>query len=492
SQTGQPNAMGERLTGGLTGRLPFNVGIDDEAHRAWIADQWGIDRSALDNVASQANPGYAVGMMERALKKDLHAMFLIYATHVDLPETKTLVRPALERTFVVVQEIYRHAPNLLYADVVFPAATWGEWAGGTYINSERRLYVTDGTGEAPPMTVNGEEMTDEEGRVLACKPDMDIVIDKGIEIADLLGLDGRKIFPYRKLPNGMYDPEEVFREFLRASKGTDADLHGILEVEETTGKSPYDQIRELRGIHWPAPTAEIALKGGIKRRYMSQEVGWDEKPYGAFRRGSGKALMKLCEQDYRDRERYIAKLRDYGVKPDHYTIDHIEDLVAIRDRGLTPELPDFEWAGKPGALVPEDRYPFWLLLGVVYEHFHTAKTIRGATTRRLVPEQYVEMHPRDAENYGIKDGDWIRVSTRRGSYVGRAQIDGANSKVRPARNNVQVGMIFSPWNLSVADSADPIENHWLVNETSHRGWDPVSGQADYKKLAARIEKVRSA
>ena len=85
---------------------------------------------------------------------------------------------------------------------------------------------------------------------------------------------------------------------------------------------------------------------------------------------------------------------------------------------------------------------------MVYEHFHTAKTIRGATTRRLVPEQYVEMHPRDAQNYGIKDGDWVRISTRRGSFEGRAQIDGAKSKIRPARNNVQAGMIFSPCPLS--------------------------------------------
>ena len=37
-------------------------------------------------------------------------------------------------------------PNLLYSDVVFPAATWGEWYGGVYINSERRLYVVDGHG----------------------------------------------------------------------------------------------------------------------------------------------------------------------------------------------------------------------------------------------------------------------------------------------------------------------------------------------------------
>ena len=47
----------------------------------------------------------------------------------------------------------------------------------------------------------------------------------------------------------------------------------------------------------------------------------------------------------------------------------------------------------------------------------------------------------------------------------------------------------SPWNLSVADSADPTKNRWLVNAVSHRAWDPVSGQADYKKSAARIEKL---
>lgn len=492
SQTGQPNAMGERLTGGLTGRLPYNIGLDDAKHRAWMAEQWQIPKAELDTVATQQNPGMAIGMLERALKGDVHAMFWIYATHIDLPETKTLVRPAMERTFIVTQEIYRHAPNLLYSDVVFPAATWGEWAGGVYINSERRLYVVDGMESAPAMTVDGKEHKDAEGKAVMCKPDMDIVIDKAIHIANLLGKDGKKMFPYKKLPSGYYDPQEVFREFCAASKGTDADLTGILEVEKSDKKDCYTQIRDLRGIHWPAPTPELARKGGVKRRYMYQEDGWTERPYGAFRRKGGKAKMKLCEQDYTDREKYIAKLRDYGIDKNKHSIDHIDDLIAIRDRGLTPELPDLEHQGKPGALVPDDAYPFWLLLGVVYEHFHTAKTIRGATTRRLLPEQYVEMHPKDAENYGISDGDWVRVITRRGNYIGRAQVDGAKSKVRPARNNVMQGMIFSPWNLSVADSADPEKNQWLVNETSHRGWDPVSGQADFKKLAARIEKVRPA
>ena len=51
--------------------------------------------------------------------------------------------------------------------------------------------------------------------------------------------------------------------------------------------------------------------------------------------------------------------------------------------------------------------------------------------------------------------------------------------------------MFSPWNLSVADSADPAENRWLVNGVSHRAFDPVSGQADFKKLAGRIEKLKA-
>ncbi len=153
----------------------------------------------------------------------------------------------------------------------------------------------------------------------------------------------------------------------------------------------------------------------------------------------------------------------------------MELLEKARDMALTPELPD-------------EDYPMWLGLGVVYEHFHTAKTIRSGTTRRLVPEQYVELHPSDAAKYGVEDGEWVELETRRGSYQARVSI-GLDSVVRPARNLVPEGYMFSPWNLSVADSADPKDNKWLVNGVSHRAFDPVSGQVDFKKLAARIKKL---
>ncbi len=461
SQTGQPNAMGERLTGGLTGRLPFNIGIDDEKHRAKIANFWGVPKSRLDAVAKLQNRGMAIGMMERALKKEVDAMFLIYATHIDLPDSHNLVRPALTRMFCVVQEIYTQAPNNLYADVILPAATWGEWVGGTYIQSERRFYVVDGT--ANPIK--------------GTRPDMDMVIDKMKMIGERLGLDVDKIVPYQRKENGFYDPEEIFRDFCKASEGSDADMTGLLKVEKETGKSPYQQIRDLRGIQWPAPTAEIAKKGGTKRRYIGQEEGWEDKPYGAFRHKDGKMHMHFCNQDYSQRQEITDQLMRFGAEgeEDFYAIDNHDLLVKARDMALTPELPS-------------EAYPMWLGLGVVYEHFHTAKTIRSGTTRKLVPEMYVEIHADDAKKYGLADGDWAKITTRRGNYQARVSI-GLDSTVKPARNTVPKGYMFSPWNLSVADSADPNKNKWLVNGVSSRAYDPVSGQVDFKKLAAKIEKI---
>lgn len=471
SMTGQPNAMGERFTGGLTGRLPFNQPLSNDSHRLKMAKAWNVPEDNLKKAMKSENPGFAIGMMERALKGDLKAMFLVYATHIDLPDQDKLIRPAMEKTFNIVQEIYRHAPNNLYADVIFPAATWGE-VQGVYINSERRLYVIDKAAEPPK----------------GCLPDMDMVIDKGKEVAHLLGLNADKIFPWKKDKNGYYDSQAIFRDILKTSAGTDTDLTGILEVEKKDGIEPYEQLRKLRGIQWPAPTYTIAKEGGATRRYMAQEGRWENRPYGYFRTKNGKVNVKLCHQDYSKREKITRKLMEFGDKPGKYTIDNIPLLKQARDMGLTPDLPDEKHRHVAWDKIPKDKYPYWLGLGVVYEHFHTAKTTRAPTTRRLVPEMYVEVHPDDARDLNIDDGDKVRLVTRRGSFEARAQV-GSNSLVKPSRNSVPRGYMFSPWNLSVADSADPRKNKWLVNSTASRVWDVVSGQVDFKKLACRIEKI---
>jgi anaerobic selenocysteine-containing dehydrogenase len=230
------------------------------------------------------------------------------------------------------------------------------------------------------------------------------------------------------------------------------------------------------------------MGGGTSRRYMNQEKGWLDKPYGMFRHADGKLHMHFCNQDYTDMAAVHDELKKCGTDPNYYISDHHDVLEKARDNALTPEWPDQEYLGKKMGSVPKDKYPFWLGLGVVYEHFHTAKTIRSGTTRKLVPEMYVEMHPADAAELEIKDGDWVRLHTRRGHMEARVSI-GLDSVVKPARNTVPKGYLFSPWNLSVADSADPKKNKWLANGVSHRAYDPVSGQVDFKKLACRVEKV---
>jgi anaerobic selenocysteine-containing dehydrogenase len=492
SQTGQPNAMSERLMGGLTGRLPFNQPMSNDKWRDWIADRWRVSRESMKQTSLLKNP-MAIGMMERGCEGDLKAMFWMYTTHIHLPDVETLVRPALTNMFCVVQEIYRHAPNMLYGDVIFPAITWGEWTGGTYIQSERRVYVCDGVSVG----------RDEHDNVLTeARPDLDLAIDKCKSIATKLGLDADKIIPYKKTiknPYGQefYDPEDVFEDIVIASKGSDADMTGMLEVRERDGIGLYEQLRRLRGVQWPAPTYEIAAKGGTARRYMQQE-DWKDQPYANFRHPDGKARFKLCEQDYGPNNRYLkevtAEFTKYGVRKGEgpWLYKNQDLLKRARDLALVPELPDIDFydnrrKGLADA-IKEDKYPFWLGLGIVYEHFHTAKTIRGATTMKLVPEQYVELHEKDALRYGLEDGERVRIVTRRSSYEARISV-GTSSFVRPARNEVPEGYLFSPWNLSVADSADPRKNRWLVNAVSHRAWDPVSGQADYKKIAARIERI---
>jgi len=97
---------------------------------------------------------------------------------------------------------------------------------------------------------------------------MDMAIDKTKLLAQKLGLDADAIIPYKRRSEGpfagSYDPEEVFEDIVRASKGSDADLTGMLEVKQRDGLGLYEQLRRLRGIQWPAPTYEIARKGGSK------------------------------------------------------------------------------------------------------------------------------------------------------------------------------------------------------------------------------------
>ncbi|CDX44536.1 Nitrate reductase [Mesorhizobium plurifarium] len=132
SVTGQPNAMGGREVGGLANQLAAHMDFADEAN---------IDRvSRLWNAPNIARRGglKAVDMFQAVADGRIKALWVMGTNPaVSMPDASR-VRAALAKCeFVVVSDVTR-TDTTRYADVLLPAAAWGE-KDGTVTNSERRL-----------------------------------------------------------------------------------------------------------------------------------------------------------------------------------------------------------------------------------------------------------------------------------------------------------------------------------------------------------------
>jgi assimilatory nitrate reductase catalytic subunit len=132
SLTGQPNAMGGREVGGLANTLAAHMGFEpdsvDRVSRFW----------RTRNVADK--PGLKAVDLFKALGQGRIKAIWIMATNpmVSLPDADAM-RVALERCpLVVVSDCMRHTDTTALADILLPAATWGE-KDGTVTNSERRI-----------------------------------------------------------------------------------------------------------------------------------------------------------------------------------------------------------------------------------------------------------------------------------------------------------------------------------------------------------------
>ena len=128
-----------------------------------------------------------------------------------------------------------------------------------------------------------------------------------------------------------------------------------------------------------------------------------------------------------------------------------------------------EW--RPSAEMPDDEYPIILTTGRVVSHF-----LSGTQTRRIgglldqCPQPFCEMHLKLAEKYGIEDGDFVKVESRRGSVVVRAQVV---KTIRP-------DTVFIPYHWPLDRSA---------NNLTIRAIDPVSNIPEFKICAVRLFKT---
>jgi formate dehydrogenase major subunit len=134
--------------------------------------------------------------------------------------------------------------------------------------------------------------------------------------------------------------------------------------------------------------------------------------------------------------------------PDGTPIMHVDHFVRGKGRFmLTAYVPTDERANK--------RYPLLLTTGRILSQYNV-----GAQTRRTAnvvwhAEDRLEIHPHDAEERGVKDGDWVGVASRAGETVLRATVT----------ERVQPGVVYTTFhfpesgaNVITTDSSD-----WATN-----------------------------
>lgn len=219
SITGQPNAMGGREVGGLANQLAahmrFTPSDIDRVRRFWGAH------------AIAQSPGLKAVDMLRAVEQGQIKAIWIMATNpaVSMPDADR-VRGALEGCdFVVCSDMFADTDTSRCADVLLPAAGWGE-KEGTVTNSERCI-----SRQRVFLPVPGE-----------AKPDWWIIT----QVAQRMGFG--KAFPYK-------EPAEIFRE------------HARLSAFENFGRRAFDigalahlsaaDYDELEPVQWPKPSARL-------------------------------------------------------------------------------------------------------------------------------------------------------------------------------------------------------------------------------------------
>jgi anaerobic selenocysteine-containing dehydrogenase len=217
SITGQCNAMGTREAG-FASSLPGYRKFENATHRAELAGLWNIDAERIPSTRGLAYPD----IIRAAADGEIKALWII-ATNpvVSFPNKPELERALANLEFLVVQDGFHPTPTTVFADLVLPAAIWGE-KEGTFTNSERRVGKVNNVVEPPAEA----------------RSDFDIFL----ALAERLGCRG-EIFP------GWTGPADGFEEWKKVSSGRLCDYSGMT----------YERIESEGGLQWPFPAGKTEV-----------------------------------------------------------------------------------------------------------------------------------------------------------------------------------------------------------------------------------------
>ena len=365
SLTGQPNAMGGREVGGMATLLASHRSLNNPLHREEVANFWGVDRLP-------ENPGKTATQIFDGLEDgSIKAVWIICTNPlVSLPDARKAEAALKKARFVVVQDISNKNEAIPYADLVLPAAGWGE-KEGTMTNSERRISYLGKFTQAP-----GDAM-----------PDAEILM----RFARKMGFSGF----------GFQDMEEVYAEHCRLTKGTNIDISAL----------NYAYLKSEGSVQWPFIDPE---KGGTKRLFTDR----------VFHTPNGKAQILASGP----------KNKSEAISPD---------------------------------------FPLILTTGRIRDQWHTmTRTGKVSKLNKHLPLPFLEIHPEDAVDRSIMEGDTVVVQGSRGEVRVRAQIT----------DKIKKGVVFLPMHWGKILKSDFAR----TNNLTGNGIDPVSKQPDYKYSAVQV------
>ncbi|WP_374980404.1 molybdopterin-dependent oxidoreductase [Pseudomonas solani] len=225
SLTGQPNAMGGRETGSLSNLLPGHREAGNAEHRAEVAAYWGVERLP-------ETPGLpAIDLFDAVGEGRIKALWIVCTNPAQsLPDQQRVHAALAACPFVVVQEAFFTTETCRHADLLLPAASWGE-KEGTVTNSERRISHVRRAVAAP-----GE-----------ARPDWAIACDFARRLEHHLRPGQPSLFDFA-------GPEALFEEYKPLTAGRDLDLTGI----------GYGLIDTQGPQQWPYPAG---ARQGTARLY---------------------------------------------------------------------------------------------------------------------------------------------------------------------------------------------------------------------------------
>jgi len=270
---GQNNVQGGGDMGALPNKLPGFQDVENDAHRTKFEVVWGVD------IPPKA--GRHISLMHEAMDEGiLRCLYVLGENPLQSEaDSKEMFERLSNLEFMVAQDIFLTATAEL-ADVVLPAAGWGE-SEGTFTSSERRVQRVRAAVEAPGEAKGDIEILSALARAMGHDWPTPTAEEAWDEMRPLSPLHGGMSYQRLEEKGGIQWPcpdEDSDGELF---------LHGRLWERPVTGKrAPFFQVHDVPPVDTLTDEYPIRLTTG--RRLDSYNTGVQSGRYAAPRRiGAG-------------------------------------------------------------------------------------------------------------------------------------------------------------------------------------------------------------